>query len=199
MPAQHLKQKGEKNMGIWELLILAVGLAMDAFAVSICKGLSIRKLNLRHMVIVGLWFGAFQALMPLLGYFLGSAFTQLVQALDHWIAFVLLAVIGINMIRESRKEDEECVEADFTCKSMFPLAIATSIDALTVGITFAFLQVDIVPAVSFIGVTTFVLSAIGVRAGGIVGEKGKSRAELAGGVVLVLLGCKILLEHLGVL
>ena len=186
-------------MGIIELFLIAVGLSMDAFAVSVCKGLSAGKVRLRHALIAGLWFGGLQALMPFLGWLLGVRFQSLITNVDHWIAFVLLAVIGINMIRESRKEDEECVEADFTCKSMFPLAIATSIDALTVGITFAFLQVDIVPAVSFIGVTTFVLSAIGVRAGGIVGENGKSRAELAGGVVLVLLGCKILLEHLGVL
>ena len=199
MPAQHLKQKGEKNMGIWELLILAVGLAMDAFAVSICKGLSIRKLNLRHMVIVGLWFGAFQALMPLLGYVLGSAFTQLVQALDHWIAFVLLGLIGVNMIRESRSTEEEEMETSFGAKAMFPLAVATSIDALTVGITFAFLSVPIGPAVALIGVITFVLSAIGVKAGGVVGERGKSWAELAGGIVLILMGTKILLEHLGVL
>ena len=139
MPAQIGKQKGEKNMGIWELLILAVGLAMDAFAVSICKGLSIRKLNLRHMVIVGVWFGAFQALMPLLGYFLGSAFTQLVQALDHWIAFVLLLIIGGNMIREAFSGNEEEVSPSLAVPGMFLLAVATSIDALAVGITFAFL------------------------------------------------------------
>ena len=199
MPAQHLKQKGEKNMGIWELLILAVGLAMDAFAVSICKGLSIRKLNLRHMVIVGLWFGAFQALMPLLGYFLGSAFTQLVQALDHWIAFVLLLIIGGNMIREAFSGDEEEVSPSLAVPGMFLLAVATSIDALAVGITFAFLQVDILLAVSLIGLTTFLLSAVGVKAGAVVGSRGKSWAELAGGLVLVLMGCKILLEHLGVL
>ena len=151
-------------MGIIELFLIAVGLSMDAFAVSVCKGLSAGKVRLRHALIAGLWFGGFQALMPFLGWLLGVRFQSLITNVDHWIAFVLLAVIGINMIRESRKDDEECVEADFSCKSMFPLAIATSIDALTVGITFAFLQVDIVPAVTFIGVTTFVLSAIGVRA-----------------------------------
>ena len=136
-------------MGIIELFLIAVGLSMDAFAVSVCKGLSAGKVRLRHALIAGLWFGGLQALMPFLGWLLGVRFQSLITNVDHWIAFVLLAVIGINMIRESRKEDEECVEADFTCKSMFPLAIATSIDALTVGITFAFLQVDIVPRRQF--------------------------------------------------
>ena len=182
MPAQIGKQKGEKNMGIWELLILAVGLAMDAFAVSLCKGLSLRKLNLRHMVIVGLWFGAFQALMPLLGYVLGSAFTQLVQALDHWIAFVLLLIIGGNMIREAFSGDEEEVSP-----------------SLAVGITFAFLRVNIWLAVAIIGVCTFVISAAGVKIGNVFGARFKSKAELLGGVVLVLIGAKILLEHLGLL
>ena len=199
MPAQHLKQKGEKNMGIWELLILAVGLAMDAFAVSICNGLSIRKLNLRHMVIVGLWFGAFQALMPLLGYVLGSAFTQLVQALDHWIAFVLLLIIGGNMIREAFSGDEEEVSPSLAVPGMFLLAVATSIDALAVGITFAFLRVNIWLAVAIIGVCTFVISAAGVKIGNVFGARFKSKAELLGGVVLVLIGAKILLEHLGLL
>lgn len=200
MPATTFSQKGENNMGIWELLILAVGLAMDAFAVSICKGLSIRTLKVRHMVIVGAWFGAFQALMPLLGYLLGSAFTQLVQALDHWIAFVLLLIIGGNMIREALGGDEEeDVSPSLAVPGMFLLAVATSIDALAVGITFAFLRVEIWLAVGLIGVCTFLISAAGVKIGNVFGARFKSKAELLGGVVLVLIGAKILLEHLGLL
>ena len=186
-------------MGLVELFLTAVGLSMDAFAVSVCKGLSAGRVRPRHALIAGLWFGGFQALMPLIGWFLGSRFQALISGIDHWVAFVLLAVIGINMIRESRKKDDEEAEPSFAWRAMLPLAVATSIDALTVGITFAFLQVDIVPAVTFIGLTTFVLSAVGVAAGGIVGLRGKSRAELLGGAVLVLLGLKILLEHLGFL
>ncbi len=185
-------------MEITELFVLAVGLAMDAFAVSVCKGLSAGRVRLGHAVTAGLWFGGFQALMPFLGWLLGVQFRAFITSIDHWIAFVLLGLIGVNMIRESRGCEEE-MEASFGVKAMFPLAVATSIDALTVGITFAFLQVNIVVAVALIGVITFVLSAIGVRAGGVVGEKGKSWAELAGGVVLILMGTKILLEHLGIL
>ena len=189
-------------MSIWELFLIAVGLSMDAFAVSVCKGLSAGRVRLGHALTAGIWFGGFQALMPFLGWLLGSRFQSFISSIDHWIAFVLLGLIGANMVRESRSQEEEEVGASFTPRAMLPLAIATSIDALTVGITFAFLQldqVDILWAVSLIGVTTFVLSAIGVKAGGIVGERGKSRAELAGGIVLILMGCKILVEHLGLI
>lgn len=185
-------------MSLWELFILAVGLSMDAFAVSVCKGLSVRELKPRHMAAVGLYFGGFQALMPLIGYLLGVQFQSLIQSFDHWVAFVLLALIGAGMIRESRGEADS-LDDSFTVKAMIPLAVATSIDALAVGVTFAFLQVNIVPAVSFIGVITCGLSAVGIRIGHSFGAKYKSRAELLGGVVLVLIGLKILLEHLGVL
>lgn len=146
-------------MGTWELFILAVGLSMDAFAVSVCKGLSVKKLRPKHMLIAGLYFGGFQALMPLIGYFLGVQFQSLIQDFDHWIAFVLLSLIGANMIKESRESADELNDS-FGVKAMLPLAVATSIDALAVGVTFAFLQVNIVSAVSFIGVTTFILSAV---------------------------------------
>lgn len=185
-------------MSIWELIIIAVGLSMDAFAVSICKGLSVKELKLKHALICGLYFGGFQALMPLLGYLLGSGFQQYITAFDHWIAFVLLVLIGANMIRESFSKEEEKQSASFSPKTMLPLAIATSIDALAVGVTFAFLQTEIVSSISIIGVTTFILSAIGVKIGNIFGSKYKSKAEFFGGVVLVLMGIKILLEHLGV-
>lgn len=189
-------------MSIGELFIIAVGLSMDAFAVSVCKGLSAGRVRLGHALTAGIWFGGFQALMPYLGWLLGSRFQSFISNVDHWIAFLLLGLIGLNMVRESRSQEEEEVGASFAPKAMLPLAVATSIDALTVGITFAFLQLDqadILWAVSLIGVTTFVLSAIGVKAGGIVGERGKSRAELAGGIVLILMGCKILVEHLGLI
>ena len=186
-------------MGIVELFVLSVGLAMDAFAVSVCKGLSAGRVTLGRALTAGLWFGAFQALMPALGWLLGVQFQSFITSIDHWIAFVLLGLIGVNMIRESRSGQEEDVGASFGVRAMFPLAVATSIDALTVGITFAFLSVKIVPAVTMIGVITCLLSAFGVKAGGVVGERGKSWAELAGGVVLILMGTKILLEHLGIL
>ena len=186
-------------MSIWELFVIAVGLSMDAFAVSVCKGLSAGRVRLGHALTAGIWFGGFQALMPFLGWLLGSRFQSFISSVDHWIAFLLLGLIGLNMVRESRSQEEEEVGASFAPKAMLPLAVATSIDALTVGITFAFLQVDSLWAVTLIGVTTFVLSAIGVKAGGIVGERGKSRAELAGGLVLILMGCKILVEHLGLI
>lgn len=189
-------------MSIGELFIIAVGLSMDAFAVSVCKGLSAGRVRLGHALTAGIWFGGFQTLMPFLGWLLGSRFQSFISNVDHWIAFLLLGLIGLNMVRESRSQEEEEVGASFAPKAMLPLAVATSIDALTVGITFAFLQLDqadILWAVSLIGVTTFVLSAIGVKAGGIVGERGKSRAELAGGIVLILMGCKILVEHLGLI
>lgn len=186
-------------MSIWELFVIAVGLSMDAFAVSVCKGLSAGRVRLGHALTAGIWFGGFQALMPFLGWLLGFRFQSFISSVDHWIAFLLLGLIGLNMVRESRSQEEEEVGASFAPKAMLPLAVATSIDALTVGITFAFLRVDILWAITLIGVTTFFLSAIGVKAGGIVGERGKSRAELAGGLVLILMGCKILVEHLGLM
>ena len=185
-------------MGLLELLAVAVGLSMDAFAVSICKGLSVKRVSLRQMLIVGLYFGGFQALMPYLGYLLGSSFSSLVASVDHWIAFVLLCIIGGNMVRESFGDEEEEVSASFSPAAMLPLAVATSIDALAIGVTFAFLSVDIGPAVGFIGCTTLVLSAIGVWVGGFFGDRWKAPAERFGGIVLILMGCKILLEHLGI-
>ena len=185
-------------MSIWDLFILAVGLSMDAFAVSVCKGLSLGKIKPKHMCIAGAWFGGFQALMPLIGYFLGSFFAEMIEKYDHWVAFVLLAIIGGNMIKESFDKDEK-VDSSMDVKSMLLLAIATSIDALAVGVTFAFLQVQIVPAASFIGVITFIFSAVGVKIGSLFGTKYKSKAELFGGIVLVLIGIKILLEGIGVL
>ena len=185
-------------MSLWELFIIAVGLSMDAFAVSICKGLSAGRTNWKQMLTAGLWFGGFQALMPLAGWLLGTGFQSLITTVDHWIAFFLLCLIGGNMVRESRSE-EDCADGSFAAKAMLPLAVATSIDALAVGVTFAFLNVDIVPAVSFIGAVTFTLSMVGVKVGNAFGCKYKSRAELAGGAILILMGLKILLEHLGLL
>ena len=184
-------------MGMWELFVIAAGLSMDAFAVSVCKGLSAENLQLRHCMICGVYFGGFQALMPLLGWLLGVQFQSMITRIDHWIAFTLLAVIGVNMIRESQ-ETEGVVDSSFSFRSMLPLAVATSIDALAVGVTFAFLRVEILPAVLLIGSTTFFLSAVGVRAGAAFGSCFRSKAELAGGVVLILIGLKILLEHLGI-
>ena len=186
-------------MSLFELFVIAVGLSMDACAVSICKGLSVPKAEKKHMLLVGLYFGGFQAMMPLLGYWLGVNFQTLVESVDHWIAFVLLGIIGLNMIKESRENDVEELDDGFSAKDMLPLAIATSIDALAVGITFAFLKVQIVPAVSFIGITTFCLSAVGLVIGNTLGAHSKSKAELAGGIVLIAMGTKILLEHTGIL
>ena len=186
-------------MGLMELFILAVGLSMDAFAVSICKGLAGGKVGTREMGLAGIWFGGFQALMPVLGYILGASFADYITAFDHWIAFVLLAVIGGNMIKEAFSEEDEEVDNSFGVKTMFVMAVATSIDALAVGITFAFLKVNIVAAAIFIGCTTFVFSAAGVKIGSVFGTRYRSKAELAGGVILILLGLKILLEHLGFL
>lgn len=197
-PAQSF-DTGCGTMSNLELFILAVGLAMDAFAVAVCKGLSIRTLKLRQALLVGLWFGLFQALMPALGWLLGSAFSELVQSVDHWIAFLLLAIIGGNMIREALHGDEEDVDPSLSFGVMFLLAVATSIDALAVGITFAFLSVNILAAVAFIGVITFAISAVGVKLGNLFGARYKSKAEFFGGAVLILIGLKILLEHLGVL
>ena len=186
-------------MGLLELFILAVGLSMDAFAVSVCKGLAMPKITVKKAAVVGIWFGGFQALMPALGYLLGSQFKDSITAIDHWIAFILLGIIGGNMIREACSGECENENDSLDIKTMFLLAVATSIDALAVGITFAFLKVNIAAAVSFIGVTTFVISAAGVKIGNIFGTKYKSKAELAGGIILILLGLKILLEHLGIL
>ena len=187
-------------MGILELLILAIGLSMDAFAVSVCKGLAMKKLEFKNMAIVGLWFGGFQALMPTIGYFLGVQFKNQITAIDHWIAFVLLGIIGANMIKEAcSKDDEEEVKANLDVKTMFMLAIATSIDALAVGVSLAFLKVNIIPAVSFIGCITFVCSAAGVKIGSLFGDKYQSKAELCGGIILILIGVKILLDGLGIL
>ena len=180
-------------MNIFELFILAIGLSMDAFAVSVCKGLSLGRINAKHMCIAGAWFGGFQALMPLVGYFGGRFFADKVTRYSHWVAFVLLVFIGAGMIKESK--EEEHVNADMDIKSMFILAVATSIDALAVGVTFAFLKVQIIPAVSFIGITTVVISCAGVLIGNRFGAKYKSKAEIAGGIVLILMGVKILLEH----
>lgn len=185
-------------MGILELFIIAVGLSMDAFAVSVCKGLSLGRIEKKHMCIAGAWFGGFQALMPTIGYFLGSTFADLITRWDHWIAFVLLVIIGGNMIKEAFGDEEE-VDASMTVKSMFLLAIATSIDALAVGVTFAFLKVNILIAVIFIGCITFVCSAAGVKIGSVFGTKYKSKAEIFGGIVLILIGLKILLEGVGIL
>lgn len=186
-------------MSLIELFILAVGLSMDAFAVSICKGLSMQKVTIKKYLTIGLYFGIFQAGMPILGYALGVQFKDYITSIDHWIAFILLGVIGINMIREAMNKEEDTCNDSLDTKTMLLLAIATSIDALAVGITFAFLSVDIVPAVSFIGITTFILSMIGIKIGHIFGEKFKAKAELAGGIILILMGLKILFEHLNLL
>lgn len=186
------------------LFLMGVGLSMDAFAVSICKGLAMRKVNKKQALVIGLFFGGFQALMPFIGWALGSQFEAYITNIDHWIAFVLLAVIGGKMVKEAVTEkdgDDEVEQLDppLDIKEMFILAIATSIDALAVGITFAFLNYPIVEAITIIGITTFVISIIGVYVGNFFGSKYKKRAEIVGGVILILLGVKILLEHLGIL
>ena len=188
------------GMSIWEILLLGVGLSMDAFAVSICKGLSVKKVKWQHLLCVGAYFGIFQALMPTLGYFLGTTFSNLIDQFDHWVAFILLAIIGVNMVREALSKDDDETNDDFGFKTMLLLAIATSIDALAVGITFALLpDVNVPLAVCLIGVTTFVCSAAGLKVGNLFGLRYKAKAELAGGIILILIGLKILLEHLGVI
>ena len=187
-------------MTFFELFLIGIGLSMDAFAVSICKGLSMQKIDKKYTLCIGLFFGGFQALMPLTGYLLGSQFSGYIERFDHWIAFVLLALIGFNMIKESREEEEEEKPyAGVNFKELLILAVATSIDALAVGVTFAFLQVNIVSAITIIGCTTFVISIAGVYGGNVFGSRYKSRAELTGGIILILIGLKILLEHLGVI
>ncbi len=190
-------------MGLIELCFIAVGLSMDAFAVSICKGLACREQNLRNNLLAGLYFGGFQGLMPAIGWLLGVRFSEAITSIDHWIAFVLLSFIGGSMIRESRSgAEEEELDASFGFRAMLPLAVATSIDALAVGVSFAFLGMigrEILGAAALIGAVTFVLSAVGVRVGSVFGSRFKSRAELCGGVILIFIGLKILLEHLGIL
>ena len=186
-------------MGLIELFLIAVGLSMDAFAVSVCKGLAMPKCTFKKAAIVGLWFGGFQALMPAIGYILGAQFQEAIASIDHWIAFVLLALIGGNMIHEALDNDEEEADASLDVKTMFLLAVATSIDALAIGITFAFLKVNIIPSVCFIGIVTFIISFAGVKIGNVFGARYKNKAEIVGGVILILLGLKILLEHLGFL
>lgn len=188
-------------MGFFELLVLAIGLSMDAFAVSVCKGLEMKKASLKGMALCGTWFGGFQALMPLIGFLLGSLFADAIVAIDHWIAFGLLAIIGINMLKEAFSTACECDRnADLSFKTMLTMAVATSIDALAVGISLAMAgDVNIWMAIALIGVTTFLLSGVGVKVGSIFGNKFEKNAQIAGGVILILLGMKILLEHLGVL
>lgn len=186
-------------MGILEIVVIGISLAMDAFAVSICKGLSMKKMNWKKGIIIALYFGIFQALMPVLGYLLGSSFATLVEKVDHWIAFGLLAIIGINMIKESRDDEEEKRNDDVGFKTMVVLAIATSIDALAIGVTFTFLKVNLLIAIALIGAITFVISLLGVLIGNKFGDKLQNKAELIGGVVLIVIGLKILLEHLGIL
>lgn len=182
-------------MSLWELFIIAVGLSMDAFAVSVCKGLSVQKVKPKHYLIVAAYFGGFQALMPLLGYLLGVRFEAMVANVDHWIAFVLLGLIGVNMVRESRAGEEK-LDDSFTVSTMLILAVATSIDALAIGVTFAFLGVNIVEAIILIGITTGIISGVGLKIGNVFGSRYKSKAEMAGGIVLILMGIKILVQHL---
>ena len=182
-------------MELIELFLVALSLSMDAFAVSLCKGLSVGRPTPGQCLTCGAWFGGFQALMPLIGFLLGVQFQGVISSVDHWVAFVLLGLIGANMVREALGGDEEHVDSSFGPRAMLPLAVATSIDALAVGVTFAFLRVEIAPAVALIGVTTLVLSALGVKVGSVFGDRFQSKAELAGGVILILMGTKILLEH----
>ena len=195
-----LKELNWRRMEIIEILLLGISLSMDAFAVSVCKGLSMKEINWKKAIIIGLYFGIFQALMPVIGYILGSTFESLVTNIDHWIAFVLLVLIGGNMIREAlSKEENDNYNDDVDFKTMSILAIATSIDALAIGITFAFLNVNVSFAVTLIGITTFIISLIGVKLGNKFGSNYKSKAWIAGGIVLILIGIKILLEHLGII
>ena len=182
-------------MSLWELFVIAVGLSMDAFAVSVCKGLSVQKVKTKHYLTVAAYFGGFQALMPLLGYLLGVRFEAMVANVDHWIAFVLLGLIGANMVRESRAGEEK-LDDSFTVSTMLLLAVATSIDALAIGVTFAFLSVNIVEAIILIGITTGIISGVGLKIGNVFGSRYKSKAEMAGGIVLILMGIKILVQHL---
>ena len=187
-------------MGFWELLLLGIGLSMDAFAVSVCKGLAMQRSDGKTAVVCGAWFGFFQALMPVIGFYLGRIFAGAIEAVDHWVAFGLLSVVGINMIKEALEGEQSKADSDLSAKAMLPLAVATSIDALAVGVSLAMTaEVSIWTAVLLIGVTTFVLSAVGAVVGGVFGRKFEKKAEIFGGVTLILLGLKILLENLGVL
>ena len=182
-------------MGVAELIIIAIGLSMDAFAVSICKGLSVSEVKPKHVASASIWFGGFQALMPLVGFYLGTGFADAVASVDHWIAFVLLGIIGGNMIRESFDNEPHKSDDDFSSRKMFALAVATSIDALAIGVSFSFLKINIWPAISLIGLVTALFSALGIMLGKYIGAKFKKRAEFAGGFILIALGLKILLEH----
>ncbi len=199
-----LKQYGGFFMGILELLLLAVGVSMDAFAVSVCKGLAMKKVTLKEEMTCGIWFGGFQALMPTIGFFLGTLFADAIESVDHWVAFALLGIIGINMLKDAF-EEEECAccnekNADMSVRTMFIMAVATSIDALAVGISLAMAgNVNIFLAALFIGICTCSLSALGVKIGNVFGSRYEKKAQIAGGVILILLGVKILLEHLGIL
>ncbi len=190
-------------MGFGELLLLALGVSMDAFAVSICKGLAMKKATIKEGLTCGIWFGGFQALMPLIGFFLGTLFASAIQAIDHWVAFVLLGFIGCNMLKEAFDKDCDCCEehdADLSVKTMFVMAVATSIDALAVGISLAMAgNVNIVTAVILIGLFTCGMSTMGVKIGNVFGSRFEKKAQMAGGFILILLGTKILLEHLGIL
>lgn len=186
-------------MGIFEITLIGLGLAMDAFAVSICKGLSMKKMNWKNAMIIAIYFGIFQAIMPIIGYFLGTTFSELVKSIDHWIAFILLTIIGGNMIKDSKDDENEKRNDKIDFNTMIVLAIATSIDALAVGVTFAFFKTNIILAVSLIGIITFILSVIGVKIGNRFGDKFQNKAELLGGIILIIIGLKILLEHLKVL
>lgn len=186
-------------MNLYEIILISIGLAMDAFAVSICKGLSMKKINWKSTLIIAIYFGLFQAIMPVFGYLLGSSFSVIVQKLDHWIAFILLAIIGGNMIKESKDDETEKRNDKVDFKTMILLAIATSIDALAIGVTFAFFKVNIILSISIIGLITFILSFVGVIIGNRFGDKFQNKAEFTGGIILIFIGLKILLEHLGML
>ena len=186
-------------MKLFEIIFISIGLAMDAFAVSVCKGLSMKKMNWKNTLIIALYFGLFQALMPVVGYFLGSTFSSFVESIDHWIAFILLAVIGTNMIKDSTDDELDKRNDNVDFKTMIVLAIATSIDALAVGVTFSFFEINLVLSITIIGIITFILSIIGVLIGNKFGDKFQNKAELAGGIILIIIGLKILLEHLGIL
>lgn len=183
-------------MSFWNLWAIAAGLSMDAMAAAICKGLSFEKMSPKKAVVIGIWFGGFQGLMPVIGYLLGRQFESQIAAFDHWVAFILLGIIGVNMLWESRSCGDEKAEPSLSVKSMLPLAIATSIDALAVGVTFAFLQVNILTAAGITALTTLILSIIGVKLGALFGNRYRAKAEIAGGVILILMGVKILIEHL---
>lgn len=186
-------------MGIFEILLISFGVAMDAFAVSVCKGLSMKKMDWKKAGIIALYFGLFQAGMPILGYVLGATFSEIVQSVDHWIAFVLLAIIGGNMIKESTDDEIEKRNDNVDFKTMIGLAIATSIDALAIGVTFAFFKTNMIISILVIGIVTFIVSLIGVLLGNKFGDKFQNKAELTGGIILIIIGLKILLEHLGIL